>query len=171
MRKQLTILWGMLGAALSLLIVSNAVAVEYVEETETVEYVALEEDVVKTADNAIILLDASESMAKKYRFTTLTRYDMAKQELMARNTRLPNLGYNIGLYLYNKWTPLYPVQPFDRVKMADAIKHFYPFQSGCRHFDWTIAPHRRHRLDGTNAVAHLMLHRCAHEKKSIGSFG
>ena len=51
-----------------------------------------------------------------------TRYEMAKQALAGANMRLPDLGYNIGIYLLApSWKAIYPVQKFDRAKITEAL--------------------------------------------------
>ena len=35
---------------------------------------------------------------------------------------MPDLGYNMGIYLYTPWTPIYPMQPYNKQKVAEALK-------------------------------------------------
>lgn len=103
------------------LIATKASAFEIITEDDLVQKVVVEEDLIKTADNAIILMDASESMGKTFPGTNMTRYEVMVQALKDRAKRLPDLGYNIGLYTYNPWKAIYPVQAFDSDSFAAAL--------------------------------------------------
>jgi OOP family OmpA-OmpF porin len=101
--------------------VSNLLAFEIITKDDIKEKVIVNIDLIKTADNAIILFDASSSMNKPYKDTGMSRYDIAKKTLMERNEYLPDLGYNFGLYLYTPWKEIYPMQPYDKNKFAQAL--------------------------------------------------
>lgn len=81
----------------------------------------LTKDFIKTADNFIILFDASSSMKEKYKGTDMTRVQVAKKLLKNAAARLPDLGDNAGLYLYTPFKAVYPMQPFNRAKFASAV--------------------------------------------------
>jgi hypothetical protein len=56
---------------------------------------------------------------------------MEKQALAAGNMRLPDLGYNIGVYTFSpSWKEIYPMQKFDRAKLAEAMKQMPAKPSG-----------------------------------------
>ena len=80
------------------------------------------EHLIKTADNTIFLFDASVSMDETYKDTGKSRYEFAKRFLEDGNNRMPDLGHNVGIYLYTPWTPIYPMQPYNKQKVAEALK-------------------------------------------------
>jgi OOP family OmpA-OmpF porin len=100
----------------------NVMAAEVIVEQDTVESVTEEIDIVKTADNFIILFDSSSSMNETYRNTSMTKLAAAKEILKEKNATLPDLGYNAGLYLLSNFKPVYMVQKYDRKKFAAALE-------------------------------------------------
>jgi OOP family OmpA-OmpF porin len=109
------------GVILTGLFATDVQAFEVLTKDDFVQKIVVKKHLIKMADNAIILFDASGSMKDPYLDTDMTRYEVAKQTLKERNTYLPDLGYNLGLYVYNRWSPIYPVQPYDREKFGQAI--------------------------------------------------
>lgn len=103
-------------------LVSNTLAFEIITKDDISEKIVTHSHFIKTAENAIILFDASSSMEKPYKDTGLSRYEIAKKTLMERNEYFPDLGHNIGLYLYTPWTEVYPVQKYNRENFAKALK-------------------------------------------------
>lgn len=101
--------------------VNLVMAAEKVVEQDTVTTVTQVPELVKTADNFIILLDSSSSMNQPYRNTSMSRLDAAKEILKEKNKTLPDLGYNAGLYLVSNFKPIYMLQKYDREKAAAAI--------------------------------------------------
>lgn len=125
MRKEIAKQAGFLAifALLALgLIATGAIAAEVVVEKDTIESVSMEEDFVRTADNFIILFDASGTMQKSYKDTGMIKVDMAKKILQQRNQILPDLGFNAGLYMFTPWKTYYSMQPYDRGKFEQAIE-------------------------------------------------
>ncbi len=100
---------------------SNALAFEIITKEDIKLKVIVNVDLIKTADNAIILFDSSSSMNKPYKDTGMSRYDVAKNILIERNEYFPDLGYHFGLFLYTPWKEVYPVQKYDRDKFAQAL--------------------------------------------------
>lgn len=96
-------------------------AFEIITREDIKQGIVVQADLIKTADNAIILFDGSSSMNKPYKDTGMTRYEIAKQTLMDRNEYFPDLGYNFGLYMHTPWKEVYPVQAYDREKFALAL--------------------------------------------------
>jgi len=96
-------------------------AAEKVMEQDTVTTVTQVPELVKTADNFIILLDSSSSMNEPYSNTSMSRLDAAKEILKEKNKTLPDLGYNTGLYLVSNFKPIYMLQKFDREKASAAL--------------------------------------------------
>lgn len=109
------------GLMLTGVVVADVQGFEVLTKEDFVQKIVLREYLIKTADNAIILFDSSSSMAKPFLETGMSRYEVAKKTLKERNEFFPDLGYNIGLYLYTPWTPIYPVQPYDREKVRAAL--------------------------------------------------
>ena len=110
------------GILLTGFVVSNVAAIEILTEEDLVKNIVQKEQFIKTADNFIIMFDASSSMLEPYaKDTSMTRYDVAKKILKQRGDDIPDLGYNAGLYLYTPWTEVYPVQPYDPMQFAQAV--------------------------------------------------
>ena len=105
-------------------------AVEAVVEKETVPGVVITKEIIKTADNFVILFDSSSSMKEPFQDTGLTTLDAAKKLLRDRNEILPDLGYNAGLYLFTPFKPIYMMQKYDRDKFAAAIDQLPAQASG-----------------------------------------
>jgi OOP family OmpA-OmpF porin len=105
-------------------------AVEAVVEKEKVPVVIVTKEIIKTADNFIVLFDSSSSMKEPFQDTGLTTLDAAKKLLKDRNAILPDLGYNAGLYLFTPFKPIYEMQKYDRDKFAAAIDQLPAKASG-----------------------------------------
>ena len=71
-------------------------AAEKVMEQETVTTTAEQTNLVKTADNFIVLFDSSSSMNDPYLKTGMSKLEAAKEILKEKNKTLPDLGYNAG---------------------------------------------------------------------------
>ena len=119
MKNYLTILFA--GIALLAFFAPPLGAFEIITREDIKQGIVVQADLIKTADNAIILFDGSSSMNKPYKGSGMTRYEIAKQTLMDRNEYFPDLGYNFGLYLHTPWKEVYPVQAYDRNKFAQAL--------------------------------------------------
>jgi OOP family OmpA-OmpF porin len=100
----------------------SATAAEIITVDDFEQKIVTKEDFIKTADNVIILFDASISMNETHINSGKSRYELAKKFLEDGNNRLPDLGYNMGIYVYTPWTPIYPMQPYDKQKVADALQ-------------------------------------------------
>jgi OOP family OmpA-OmpF porin len=105
-------------------------AAEAVVEEEKVTGVVVTEELIKTAENFIVLFDSSSSMKELFKDTGLTTLDAAKKLLKDRNAILPDLGYNAGLYLFTPFKPIYMMQKYDRDKFAAAIDQLPAQASG-----------------------------------------
>lgn len=134
--------------------ISNVWAFEIITKDDIRQGIIVNVDLMKTADNAIILFDSSSSMNKPYKDTGMSRYDVAKQALMERNEYFPDLGFNFGLYLYTPWKEIYPVQKYDRDKFAKALESLPPkatsatfLTDGLKRLDKILAP-----LEGRTSV-------------------
>jgi OOP family OmpA-OmpF porin len=112
------------------MMVGVSFAAEAVMEKEEVPSVAISKEIVKTADNFIILLDASSSMNDPYLDTKMSKLDAVKKLLKDRNAILPDLGYNAGIYLVSNFKPIYMMQKYDRDKVAAALDQLPEKASG-----------------------------------------
>lgn len=124
MTRRILIATLVFGVILTGRIATDVQAFEILTKEDFVQKIVRTEHLIKTAHNAIILLDASSSMSEPYLDTNMSRYEIVKKSLRERNSYFPfpELGYNIGLYLYTPWTPIYPVQAYDREKFAEALQ-------------------------------------------------
>jgi OOP family OmpA-OmpF porin len=106
-------------------------AAEIIYQEDIVQNVVTRDALVRTADNVIILVDASSSMAFSHRKFKKTNYELEKEALGAGYARLPDLGYNLGIYNFAPtWKEIYPVQKFDAAKVSDAMKQLPAQPSG-----------------------------------------
>ncbi len=118
MKLKLTLLLMVLGMILPGLLP----AAEIITEEDIVKKVVVEENFIKLADNFIVLFDASNSMRRQYKKNAPeSRYEIARNILKEKVTKLPRLGYNAGLYLYTPHAELKPMAPLDRMGWADAV--------------------------------------------------
>jgi OOP family OmpA-OmpF porin len=85
------------------------------------ENVVNKEVLVKTADNVIVMADSSKSMAAMNKRYKRPYYDLEKDALKTGFGRLPDLGYNVGIYKFTPWEALYPVQKFDAARVQEAL--------------------------------------------------
>ena len=90
--------------------------------------IVTETDLIKTADNFIILFDTSSSSNEMVPGKNISKIQATKNLLKERNALLPDLGYQAGLFNYTNEKTLtgtleeiYPVQPYDRAGFAAAI--------------------------------------------------
>ena len=107
MRRKLTVLTIILGMVFVAMSTTNVLAAEVVVKEKPVERMILVKEFVKTADNFVILYDASGSMARLYRDTNKKKIDIAEEMLEERNQLLPDLAYYAGLYLYTPFRTYY----------------------------------------------------------------
>ena len=117
-----------LGLIMPGLIVTNVFAAEVIVKQIPVERVRVVEEVVKVADNFIVLFDASGSMQDQYGYTGQKKIDLAKQIYEGRVARLPDLDWNAGLYLYTPWKSFYEMQPFNKEAFIEAIDQLAAYQ-------------------------------------------
>ncbi len=109
---------GMLAAGLP---AKQPSALEIITKEDIVHEIVPVSAIVKTADNAILLIDASASMNKPFKDLGMSRLQALKDALRLRIEALPPLDIKMGLYVYTPWKPLYPVQAYDRQKVAEAL--------------------------------------------------
>jgi OOP family OmpA-OmpF porin len=117
-----------IGLIMPALVVTNVFAAEVITEQVPVQRVRVIEEVVKVADNFIVLYDASGSMQDTYKETGMKKIALAEQIFTERATRLPGLDWNAGLYLYTPWKSFYEMQLFDKDKFAAAVAEMEAYQ-------------------------------------------
>ncbi len=112
----------------SVLMTSPLSAFEIVTSDMIEKEIVTETDLIKTADNFIILFDTSASTNNMVPGKDVSIIQAAKSQLQERLARLPDLGYQAGLYIYtNNEDPLrklkevYGMQTYDRDRFAAAI--------------------------------------------------
>ena len=114
---------------LQLLVTIVSVAIFTVTQVSAFEIITAEDfkneiitkDVlIKTADNFIVLFDASGSMADPYK-EGVQKIDAELQILAQQNAILPELGYNAGLYLFTPFKTYYEMQPYNREEFKRAL--------------------------------------------------
>ena len=103
------------------LIVTNVLAQTPIVKQVPVQRVRMVKEVVKTADNFIVLFDASGSMQDMYKNTGMKKIDLAEAMFKGRAARVPELDWNAGLYLYTPSKTFYEMQPFNKAKYGQAI--------------------------------------------------
>jgi OOP family OmpA-OmpF porin len=130
MRKKYLLTSVVMMMALLSILAGVSFAAEAVVEKENVPGVVITENIIKTADNFVVLFDSSSSMKEAFQDSGLTTLDAAKKFLKDRNEMLPDLGYNAGLYLYTPFKTIYMMQKYDRDKFAAAIDQLPAKASG-----------------------------------------
>ncbi|MFC1825644.1 OmpA family protein [Thermodesulfobacteriota bacterium] len=124
--------------------VAGAQEVRYVKETVTI--LEKQVEIVKTAENFIILFDTSSSMGQLYKDTGKKEIEVAKEILKERNANFPDLVYNAGLYTFTPKTGVfiktlkayYDVKPYNKAAFADAIDQLPTKASGPTMLEHTL---------------------------------
>jgi OOP family OmpA-OmpF porin len=76
---------------------------------------------VKAADNVILLVDSSSSMGETDKNRTRMNYALERDALSSGLNRLPDLGYNIGVYRFTPWEVVYSIQKASPATVAAAL--------------------------------------------------
>jgi len=76
---------------------------------------------VKAADNVIVLVDSSSSMGETNKTYNKMNYQLEREALSGGLNRLPDLGYNIGVYRFTPWEVVYPIQKTSPTAVAAAL--------------------------------------------------
>jgi len=113
---------------ISVCMVTSAQAFQIVTRTMVEKELVTEVDLIKTADNFIVLFDTSSSTNQNVPGKNISKIKAAKSLLKARNAWLPDLDYNAGLYIYTdnatlmgSFKEVYGMQPYDRDRFDAAI--------------------------------------------------
>jgi len=94
---------------------------EIIYKNDIVNKTVPKNELVKTADNVIMLVDTSDSMAAINKTHKKSYYELEKEALKTGFERLPDLGYNVGIYRFTPWEAIYPMQKFDAATAEDAL--------------------------------------------------
>ncbi|MBW2259635.1 MAG: OmpA family protein [Deltaproteobacteria bacterium] len=101
---------------------TDSLAIEILTEQDITENVVDTEDIIKLADNFIVMLDTSGSMMEPCEMDkTMTKLQVATKILNERGRLVPELGYMAGLYTFAPFKELYPMQAYDREKYGIAL--------------------------------------------------
>ena len=107
------------------LTLSAVQAFELVTREMLEKEIIVETDLIKTADNFIVLFDASSSANEMVPGKSISRIQATKDLLKERVASLPDLGYMAGLYIYTtpsgKFQEVYGMQAFKPDAFAAAI--------------------------------------------------
>ena len=129
--KKLLFLLGIAALALSVN-VTGVLALEKIVKTELVDTVFKIENLVRVADNVVILFDSSESMNKPFGDSGMTKIQAAKKIIQQRVDVLPGdfPDLKVGLYTYSppaKTAPqgqgydvFYAMKPFNKTEFQTA---------------------------------------------------
>jgi OOP family OmpA-OmpF porin len=110
---------------------AQVMAAEILTVEDFRQKVVSEENLVKTADNAVFMFDGSSSMGEMFKDTNTPKVKILRDFLIERNTYFPNLGHNFGLYEYApKFKEVYAMQPYDRQSFGDALNQLPSEASG-----------------------------------------
>jgi Protein of unknown function (DUF2860)/von Willebrand factor type A domain len=94
---------------------------EIIYKNDIVDKVVPKEELVKTADNIVVMVDSSASMAAEDKTFHKPYYELEKEALKAGFERLPDLGYNVGVCQFTPWEVLFPMQKFDAATAEEAL--------------------------------------------------
>jgi len=107
---------------------SSVQAFQIITRTMVEEELVTETDLIKTADNFIVLFDTSSSTNQNVPGKNISKIKAAKSLLKQRNAWLPDLGYQAGLYIYTdnatlmgSFKEVYGMQAYDRARFDAAI--------------------------------------------------
>jgi OOP family OmpA-OmpF porin len=119
MRKAIFLSTVVLFAA-GLMMASSTAAFEIITTEDIQKNIITQDMLIRTADNFIILYDASGSMNEDYK-AGVKKIDAELQILRQQNAILPELGYMAGLYQFTPFKTHYEMQTYDRVAFQRAI--------------------------------------------------
>ena len=108
-------------AVLVLAFGSTAQAGEIIFAEDISQNIITKEVLVRAADNVIVLVDSSSSMAETDKDRTKSNYEYERAALSTGLQRLPDLGYKIGVYRFTPWEVVYPIQQTSPAAVAAAM--------------------------------------------------
>jgi OmpA-OmpF porin, OOP family len=141
MKKRALLLMGTLLIVLFGVVVPPSDAVEEIVQTRTVLSVSKQEDLIRVADNVVILFDTSSSMGEKYKNSGMTKLQAAKKLLQQRAETFPDVfpELKVGLYTYTPppslvdlkgYRVFYKMQPFNKEDFSKAVESLPDKASG-----------------------------------------
>jgi OOP family OmpA-OmpF porin len=107
-------------AAVSILSVTQISAFEIITAEDFKQNLITKDILIRTADNFIVLYDASGSMGDDYK-EGIKKIDAELQILEQQNEILPELGYKAGLYLFTPFKTYYEMKTYIKVDFRQAI--------------------------------------------------
>ena len=127
MKKSITIVLA-ITVFVSLGTFGDAQAFRLITQEMVEKELVVETDLIKTADNFIILFDTSGTTNQMVPGKTISKIQAAKNLLKERNAWFPDLGFQAGLYVYTDnqmltgtFKEVYGMQAYDRDRFAAAI--------------------------------------------------
>ena len=104
--------------------ITSVQAFEVITQEMMEEEVITETDLIRIADNFIVVFDASSSANSMVPGLNISRIQATKQLLMERNAWLPDLGYTAGLFKATSsgYEAVYPLLPYNREGFAAALE-------------------------------------------------
>ena len=104
MKKNLILQLFVIIVSVAIFTVTQVFAFEIITAEDFKKEIITKDILIKTADNFIVLVDASGSMANPYK-EGVQKFDAELQILAQQNAILPELGYNAG------FTCIHPLKP------------------------------------------------------------
>ena len=120
MKKNLILQLFVIIVSVVIVTVTQVSAFEIITVEDFKKEIITKDMLIKTADNFIVLFDASGSMADPYK-EGVQKLDAELQILKQQNAILPELGYNAGLYLFTPFKTYYEMQPYKREEFKRAL--------------------------------------------------
>jgi OOP family OmpA-OmpF porin len=120
MKKSIHFQLIMIIAAVSIFSVTQISAFEIVTAEDFKQNIVTKDILIRTADNFIVLYDASGSMGEEYR-DGVKKIDAQFQILEQQNEILPELGYKAGLYTFTPFKTYYEMKTYIKVDFRYAI--------------------------------------------------
>ena len=120
MKKNLILQLFVIIVSVVIVTVTQVSAFEIITVEDFKKEIITKDMLIKTADNFIVLFDASGSMTDPYK-EGVQKLDAELQILAQQNAILPELGYNAGLYLFTPFKTYYEMQPYKREEFKRAL--------------------------------------------------
>ena len=141
MRKTTTVIIAFMAVLFFGVAVQEAQAVEAITKTDVVKTVYKVENLVRIADNVIVLFDSSGSMGETFDDSGMTKLQAAKRLLKQRADMFPAdySALNVGLYSYTpaantvanaENSEFYKMQPFNKAAFQKAVDQLPDEASG-----------------------------------------
>ena len=128
----------------------NAQAFRLITQDMVEKELVVETDLIKTADNFIVLFDTSGSSNQMVPGRNISKIQAAKSLLKERNAWFPDLDFQAGLYIYTEdktltgtFKEVYGMQAYDRDRFAAAIDTLPEKGSGATTLNAGLSPLRK----------------------------